>query len=470
MADDAGDNVRPFVAPDPDWMALLERAANGGDPWPTVANALLILANEAKFHGMFGYDVFSGQRALMKSPPLFQSSSVPEPGPYPRDWTNSDISLILAYFQRVWGRKWTRSTIGEALEAVAGQYPFHPLLDWLTALRWDGVERLDSWMVSVFDPVNEFDRNGEEAEYGRWKSREDYYAAVGWKILVAAVRRLREPGVKFDSMMILEGDQRLGKSTAIEMLFGRRYFTDTIFADLRNKEAAQGLFGKWVVEFSEIEQVIRSDVETLKAFLSKNTDHIRPPYERHFRDVPRTDVFFGTTNQQDYLKDTTGNTRLWVMHCQKADLAWIAKNREMLWAEAVAREAEGEARTLWLDTPELQAEAARQTDARMREDVWQVPIARWLDKVETERLAAQRNVDNGIATEGEVFQANEPVFITRILEYAIGMSKDKMSKVHEMRVAEVLKGMGWGRFRNSYLPKVKGEPARGKTTIWRMLK
>jgi predicted P-loop ATPase len=462
MNDADGDNVRPFVAPKPDWMGLLERSANGGDPWPTVANAMLVLANDAKFKGMLGHDTFSGERVLRSAPPPFQQDNLAAPGPYPRGWTNSDISLVLGYCQRVWGRKWTRSVVADAMEAVAEQNPFHPVLNWIDGLVWDEVKRIDTWLVTAFDPVNEFNRDSDD-----WKAREKYYSAIGWKMLVASVRRLRRPAVKFDSILILEGEQRLGKSTAIETLYGRRFFTDTVFADLRNKEAAQGLHGKWVVEFSEIEQIIRSDVETLKAFLSRNTDHFRPPYERHFRDVERQGVFFGTTNQQDYLKDTTGNTRFWMAACQKADVEWIAANRDQLWAEAAAREAEGDKWRLWLDTSELQADAERLTSARMREDIWQVAVARWLDKTEEERAAAKKQVAQKIATETEAFLAVEPIFIARILEHAIGMSKDKMSKQAEMRVADVLKALGWVGTRNSYLPKIKDKPARGKTTVWR---
>ena len=429
---------------------------------------MLILANDAKFRGMLGHDVFSGERVLKSAPPPFQQGNTVAPGPYPRGWTNTDVSLVCGYMQRVWGRKWTRPTICDALEAVAEQHPFHPVLEWINGLKWDGVKRIDTWLVKAFNPRNEFNRDGEEREYQRWLRRDTYYAAIGSKLLIAAVRRLRRPGCKFDSMLILEGEQRLGKSTAVEALFGKGHFTDTVFADLRNKEAAQGLHGKWVIEFAEIEQVIRSDVETLKAFLSRSTDHYRPPYERNFRDVARAGVFVGTTNKDDYLRDTTGNTRMWPAPCQSADVEWIEAIREQLWAEAAIREARGE--TIWLDTPELQQEAARLTGGRMHEDVWQSAIARWLDDVETEREAAATRISRGLAFEekGDQFLVKEPVFVARILEFAIGMSKDKMTKQAEMRVADVLRTMGWKPTRAAKLPKIKNSINRGRTTVWRI--
>jgi predicted P-loop ATPase len=469
MPNDPPDAPDAFESPDPGWRFRLARPKDG-DVFVTLHNAMMILANDDPFTGtlgpMFAFDSYRCQAVLLRPPPRFDGSEVDERGPYPRPWNTTDITLVTGYLQCAWNKNWPRANVADAMEVVARQNSYHPILDWINSLRWDGVYRIDTWMVEAFDVRNEFDRNGDEAEYARWKAREDYYAAIGARMLVASVRRLRRPGVKFDSMLILEGEQRLGKSTVIEVLYGKEFFTDTVFADLRNKEAAQGLFGKWVVEFSEIEQVIRSDVETLKAFLSRNTDHFRPPYERHFRDVPREGVFFGTTNQQDYLKDTTGNTRFWPAFCQKADVQWIIANREQLWAEAAAREAEGDDRRLWLDTDELQAEAARLTNTRMREDIWTVAVQRWVAKTERERSEAKARIIADQAEPTDAFLAVEPIYVARILEHAIGMTKDKMSKVHEMRVAEVLKAMGWIASRHVRLPTVKNELSRGKTTTW----
>jgi len=219
-------------------------------------------------------------------------------------------------------------------------------------------------------------------------------------------------------------------------------------------------------------------VETLKAFLSRPTDWYRPPYGLSHMDVPRTGIFIGSTNEQDYLRDTTGNTRMWPVWCETVDLRWIELNRDQLWAEAAEREAMGEAQTLWLDTPELQEEAARLTARRMREEIWQPLIARWIDKTEAERAEALKRLADHKDDEeykktkkdGDLFVSREPIYVARVLEHAIGMNRDRMNRQADMRVSAVLKAMGGKAFRGERLPKIKNRPARGTTTVWRMPK
>jgi predicted P-loop ATPase len=359
-----------------------------------------------------------------------------------------------------------RSTIMEAMHAAARVNSFHPILDWLDGLKWDGTARLDTFLVEAFGAVNEYD---PIAQGDQWDARNAYYAAVGSKLLIASVRRLRQPGCKFDSMAILEGAQRIGKSTALATLYGREWFTDNIPPDLKKRDAQLALHGKWCVEFAEIEHLVRTEVEVIKAFLSTAVDHYRPPYGREFVDVPRTNVPIGTTNSDDYLKDQSGNTRFWPIPCAKVDVEWIAENRDQLWAEAAYREREGEA--IWLDATGLQQEAARFTAGRMKEEVWQPFIARWLDKTEAERVEAKARLARGEGTEGDLFLAKEPIFVVRVLEFAIGMSKDKMTKQAEMSVANALKMLGWTACKKQKLPKAKGIEGREDrvtTTTWRM--
>lgn len=478
-----GEGRDPFTF----WMDSLDRPENG-PAYPTLANAMLIMSHDSIFTGqhakhadergpMFGLNTFTGQRVLLRAPPVFdklkderkegEEDKAKIPGPYPRGWTDEDVSLVLGYMQQAWNRKWMRATVSEAMHAVARRHSFHPILDWLDGLVWDKTDRLDTWLVKVFGAVNEYD---PIAQGDQWDARNAYHAAVGSKFMIAAVRRLRQPGCKFDHLLILEGAQRIGKSTAAAILFGAEYFSDAVPPDLRSKDAAHALHGLWCLEFAEIEHLVRTEVETIKAYLSRSTDHYRPPYARDFIDVPRANVFIGTTNADDYLRDTTGNTRMWPVACQKVDLDWITENRAQLWAEAVHRERKGE--TLWLDAADLQQEAARLTADRLKEDVWQAAIARWLDNTEAERVEAKERLAKGEDKKGDLFASREPIFVARVLEYAVGMSKDKMNKAAEMRVADVLKKLGWKGVQRQKLPKVKGmdgrEETRITTTIWRM--
>jgi predicted P-loop ATPase len=423
-----------------DWMRLL-RGPTNGDPWPTLDNCLIILANDREFTGTFGYNSFTQERVLLRAPPTFGDDQTEVPGPYPRPWQDEDVSLVCAYVQRIWARKFTRSTVSDAMLVVARQQTFHPILDWIDTIEWDRVKRIDGWLASAFDARNEFDPlSPDPEEVARWKAKRDYHAAVGAKFLIAAVRRLRQPGCKFDYLMILEGVQRLGKSTAVATLFGRNWFSDAVPPDLKNKDAALALQGLWCLEFAEIEHLVRTEIETIKAFLSRAVDHYRPPYGRGFISVPRCGVLCGSTNSDDYLRDATGNTRMWPVYCKTVDLRWIELNRDQLWAEAAAREAEGE--VLWLDDKGVQGTAATTTADRLAGEVWEPIIIKWLHEPDT------------------IISASQPLTTPRVLEFAIGMSKDKMTRAAEMRVGMVLRSLGYQR----KVGKLHGKSIR----VWRM--
>ena len=424
-------DVELHVVPDPPWIRQLQ-SNKAGFPYPTVANALIILAHDPKFENMLGYNAFTGRRVLLRAPPPATTRDFTMPGPYPRTWRNEDISLILAYMQRVWSDKFSHRTISDAVEVAALEYAFHPVRDWINELVWDKTPRLDNWLINAFDPVYPTLTNEE------WKRRHSYYQMVGACFMIAAIRRVRCPGCKFDSMLILEGPQRIGKSTAFLTLFGRDWFSDSVPPDLRNRDAAIALHGLWCLEFAEIEHLVRTEIETIKAFLSRAIDHYRPVHGMDFVDMPRQVVLVGTTNSDDYLRDPTGNSRMWPVLCRSADIEWIALNRDQLWAEAAYREAAGEA--IWLDNKDAQAEAAETTNDRMSNEVWEPAIIKWLTDPETNMAL--------------------PLTSARVLEMALGMSKDKMTKASEMRVAIVLRGLGYQR--------VVVKDGKRSMRVWRM--
>jgi predicted P-loop ATPase len=430
MAGDSDDDPTKF------WMRRLRYPQNGGDPWPTLSNCMVILSCDPVFVGSFGYNEFTHQRVLLKPPPVFEDAPA-LPGPFPRPWEAEDVSLVMAYLERSWGRKWARATVMEAMHAVARAITYHPILNWLDTLEWDGKKRIDTWLINVFDARNEFPPGSKE-----WKAKDAYHRAVGARFLIAAVRRMRVPGTKFDHLLILEGMQRIGKSTAAATLFGAPWFSDNVPPDLKHKDAALALHGLWCLEFSEIEHLVRTEIETIKAFLSRSTDHFRPPYGREFIDVPRANVFLGTTNSDDYLRDSTGNTRMWPVYCQSVDLAWLEIWRSQLWAEAVERERKGE--VLWLDNEDTQGAAAKVTTNRLAGEVWEPAIVRWLTNPET-----------------VIDEANGHHLTTaRVLEHALGMSKDKMTRAAEMRVGPVLRSLGYER----KIGSLHGKAIR----VWRM--
>lgn len=177
-------------------------------------------------------------------------------------------------------------------------------------------------------------------------------------------------------MIILEGPQGVGKSTCLRILAGDEWFADEI-SDLGTKDSAQDLRGKWIVELAEVAALKRAALERMKAFISRNVDHYRPSYGRRSIDFPRQCVFAGTTNADAYLADETGNRRFWPVKVSGLQLEALARDRDQLWAEAVARFKAGEA--WWLDR-EVEALAAEEQEQRRQGDPWEGPILEWLGR------------------------------------------------------------------------------------------
>jgi len=395
MADDEFEAFRHGAHSWESRLAVTEK----GVVLPTVSNAMLILGNDPALAGTLGFNDFTSQHLLMRPAPA--SEGVELPGPYPRAWEAADVILIQSYMQRVWSQKFTRSTVEDAMLAEASSHRFHPVLDWLGSLRWDGIGRLDVWLCAAFDC--------DDTPYVR---------AIAAKVLIAAVRRVRQPGCKFDYMLVLEGAQGIGKSEALRRLFGPDWFSDDMPLDLANKDAAMALLGVWCLEFAEIEHLIRAEVETIKAFLSRSTDRYRPPYARAFVERPRQGVLIGTTNSDDYLRDVSGNRRIWPAKCNCASPEWVSANRGQLWAEAVVRERQGE--PVWLDDDIVQAAAVEAQSGRMFVDSWLDVVARWVE-------------------------GRDETTVPDILSQALDVPLERHDKRQQMRVGTILRLLGWQR-------------------------
>jgi predicted P-loop ATPase len=232
---------------------------------------------------------------------------------------------------------------------TARQNAFHPVRDYLDALVWDGKPRVDRWLTDYAGVADT-----------------EYVRAVGALFLMAAVRRVRRPGVKFDEMLVFESpDQGTDKSSGLAVLAVREeWFSDDVPLNMDGKRVIEALRGKWIVEAAELSGMRRSDIEHLKAFLSRQVDRARMSYDRLVTEVPRQSVIAGTTNSEEYLRDTTGNRRFWPVRLKRFDLAALSRDRDQLWAEAAAREAAGESirldPRLWPAAGEAQAERLTQ--------------------------------------------------------------------------------------------------------------
>jgi putative DNA primase/helicase len=366
-------------------------------------NALAVFSYDPDLDGCVRYNAFSGLEIMHDAPPM--NGMAPQPGPYPRVRTDHDITLIRAYINHHHIPTLGHSDVVRAVEASARHHAFHPVLDWFKTLQWDGKPRLDNWLFNAFDAP------------AKTNAERDYICAVGSKTLIAAVRRILQPGCKFDTMLVLEGLQGIGKSTCCRALFGE-WFTDDMPHNWTDKDAALQLAGVWGIELSEIAQLTsnRGGIETIKAFLSRQVDRYRPPYGRTIIERPRQMVFIGTTNHRDWAYgDETGNRRFWPVVCRAADHHWIALNREQIWAEAAVRESRGE--RIHLDTDELSQTAHTETE--------------------------KRRDDDALSTKMRFYLVGKSEATTMDCMEAIGFLGRDVTVPNQKRCARILRALGW---------------------------
>ncbi|MBB3656118.1 5S rRNA maturation endonuclease (ribonuclease M5) [Rhizobium sp. BK650] len=249
----------------------------------------------------------------------------------------AEIRFELARAAR--GRESSKDNIVDALVLIGERRAYHPVHDYLARVKWDGKPRIDTWLVDYF--------GAEDSALNR---------AFGRKILCAAVRRVRHPGCKFDHMLVVEGPQDIGKSSAVLALcHDGDWFTDQLEIGADAKVTIEKTAGHWILEMPELDGLSRRDINRVKSFIPARKDVARLSYGRFATKRPRQFVLFGTTNESRYLTDTTGNRRFWIVRAKAADPTGIAAARDQLWAEAAEREAD---ENLWLDDPALRNAAA----------------------------------------------------------------------------------------------------------------
>lgn len=229
----------------------------------------------------------------------------------------------------------------DILISLARRNTKNPPKDYFESLKYDGKPRLNNWLTYYL---------------GAEEQNSQYLQMVGSKWMIAAVKRIYEPGAKFDNVLILEGEQYIGKSRALERLAtinDSRYFTDE-GVDFRgsNKDSLLKLQGKLIFEMPELASFRKAETDEIKAFITRSVDEYRPPYARKSAPRPRMFVMAGSVNPiAGYLTDPTGNRRYWPVRCGKRiDLNALEADKEQLWAEAVYRYKQGE--QIWLEPKE----------------------------------------------------------------------------------------------------------------------
>lgn len=368
-----------------------------GLPKPVFTNALAVLRHNYA-HFKLRFNMFSNR---------------PCSGDVPLD--DEHIFMIANDVQQL-GVLASTSCIGEAVIAAALTRRFHPVLDYLDGLKWDGRPRLEDWLIHFAGVVDT-----------------PLHRAMSRKWLIQAVARIREPGCQADAMLILEGPQGYRKSSLLRALFGADWFSDHL-PDLSQKDALLQLLGMWCIEVAELATLGRSDANKIKQFLTSPVDRYRPPYGKVAKDFPRSCVFAGTVNPGGgYLKDPTGGRRFWPITVgTKIDTDAVADIRDQLWAEADAAYRAGE--VWYLDDNVLEVDVAAAQDGRREDDVWEDRVRRFIER-------------------------KSRITIPEILDIALGMhAAADWTTADQMRVGRIMTAFGWMRKQSSTQARARGEP------------
>lgn len=338
---------------------------------------------------------------------------LPQYGPRLDDDALDELLLLIAreYYLKIAVQDFRR-----IVRAAARRNRFHPVRNYLAKLQWDGRERIDSWLIDY--------AGADDTPFIR---------AVGRIFLIAACRRVRQPGCKFDEMLVLESVEGRDKSTAFAVLAGNDWFTDEAPLTAAAREVIEQLRGHWIVECADLDGMRRAEVTTLKKFLSRRNDKATLKYKEETTHAPRQCVFAGTTNEENYLLSTTGNRRFWPVAIRQFDVEALKRDRDQLWAEAALCEDTDESIRL---PRELWADAACEQQKRLAIDEWEDLVSGWLD----------REVGEYRLLESEHYR----VTLADVARGALGISSEKLEQRVIERIAKCLRNAGWERSHKSH--------------------
>lgn len=343
-------------------------------------------------------------------------------------WAEVDDLLMGEWLVREhWLPSVPRGTLEEAVRMVAYRHGFHPVRQYLQQLVWDGSPRLSTWIRRTCLVEDEWDDK---------EPLQQYLARAGTYYLMGMCQRVLEPGCKFDYMLVLESpEQGKGKSTLFRVL-GGSWFADTGVV-LGDKDSYQQLQGRWVYEMGELDALSKAEITKVKQYIASQSDYFRASFDRRAREYPRQVVFGGTTNDDQYLVDSSGNRRFWpVRVTRQVDLDWLRENRDQLFAEAVARLAAGK-RFHPLPDEEKQFFVPQQEQRRVVGGIEEAIVAYLYD----ERQRVGVSGENGTLV--TTISLNE-------LLGRVGFSLDKQTDVVRKRAAAVMRRLGWRHVRSSH--------------------
>lgn len=311
-----------------------------------------------------------------------------------RQWIESDTIRLTSDIQRDLIPTLAKTTIADAVLFYSRYHTRDEPLDWLRSLKWDGRPRIERFFADRFGATES-----------------EYVLAAGRNFWLSLAARISKPGCQVDSMVVLEGDQGAGKSSAMRAI-GGPWFAETSTSPT-NKDFYLCLLGKIVIEIAELDSFSRADVTAVKQVITNPSDYYRSPYDRDARDHPRRCIFVGTTNRTDWHRDETGGRRFWPIRVGSVDVAAIQRDRDQLYAEAASRIATGEP---WHVMP---VEQTRSEQAeRLQEDAWEQPIADWVYR-------------------------RSSVYMADVLREALKLEIGRHDVVATRRAGAILRRLGW---------------------------
>lgn len=281
-------------------------------------------------------------------------------------------TAVVNWISSKWGIETMSSLVEEQLLLVARANEYNPIAEYLISLKWDGVRRLDTWLIDYC--------GAQDTEFTRRIS-------AMW--MISACARGIHPGSKVDTVLVLEGRQGSKKSSTLKTLAGS-WFSDTPLV-IGNKDSLQVASCRWIIELAELSSLRSSETEAQKAFISASIDNYRPPYGKATEEFPRFAIFGGSTNEYRYLHDASGNRRYWPCAVSGCDVMGLKKVRDQLWAEAVYRYQSAElnqqlahplapGERWWFEDEDELLMASMEVDKRRPENVWASIVRGWVAK------------------------------------------------------------------------------------------
>ncbi|HEX4932381.1 MAG TPA: VapE domain-containing protein [Gemmatimonadaceae bacterium] len=316
--------------------------------------------------------------------------------------TDAVLGTIRERVEREYGFGPGADATSQALVVVAAERAYSPVAQYLRGLVWDGVSRLDAVHGSIL--------GGRASAVGEVMVR-------SW--FISAVARALKPGCKVDTALVLVGGQGAGKSSFFRLL-GGQWFGDSA-VDLESKDAMAQINAAWIYELGELDHVTsRAHAGRIKAFVASQVDLYRAPYGRAVEPVPRSNVIVGSTNEAQFLNDPTGDRRFWCVEVGAIDLAALERDRDQLWAEAVAALDGGEG---WWLTREAEAARDEAAEEHRLVDPWEEVVAAWLVELSPHEL---RDLTS-----------------RRILTGPLRLEIDRVTAREQQRLAAIMRRLGW---------------------------